>query len=393
VRKLGIAAAAAVLLIVSAWAGPAAATLSSKWQIGPVLTPPVSGEGATLYDIAAPTERDVWVVGTRYGEHPQGYAARWDGEQWHHAPLHGDSPYELDAVDAIDRDDVWAAGAQWPAGYSAGSVPLVLRFDGRGWSAVPAPSPPGASTVLRDIDMLSTQDGWAVGAQTGTDGVEQGVILRWQEGQWAAIQMPVPSPAETNLISVHARAADDVWAVGSQTTGDYRTVLILHFDGKGWRQMAAPDPGTGESMLIDVAAVTEKDVWAVGQSCRWTGSPRPGDERCLPVALRLVDGQWRDVQTSGRGTDLMAVVVLSPVEVLAVGYDRLATGHATEHAEHWDGQRFTAEIPAEPGDGQESDFPITALNAATMAPGTQQVWAVGWSQHPEYGMPHVVRRG
>jgi hypothetical protein len=194
------------------------------------------------------------------------------------------------------------------------------------------------------------------------------------------------------LIAVSARAADDAWAVGWHARGDYRSVLILRWNGLGWRQVTAPDPGTGESMLVDVAAVTEEDVWAVGQSCGWRGSPRPGDERCLPVALRLVDEQWRTVVTSGRGTDLMAVVPLSPTEILAVGYNRLASGYATEHAEYWDGQRFVADFDHLP-DGSGAEFPASALNAAAVVPGTGQVWAVGWSNDPEHGRPHVVRRG
>jgi hypothetical protein len=81
------------------------------------------------------------------------------------------------------------------------------------------------------------------------------VILRWNGSQWQAVSHPLSS----QLFDVHAVAADDVWAVGTNNVG----TVILHWDGTEWASVPAPDKQSG-GRLDGIDALGGEDLWAVG---------------------------------------------------------------------------------------------------------------------------------
>ena len=94
---------------------------------------------------------------------------------------------------------------------------------------------------------------------------ERGAILHWNGAAWSRVS----SDADTRLVTVHGRGPQDVWAVGGyyDDTADLWETLTLRWNGSSWRRVLSPSPGTYSNALSGVDAVGPNDVWAVGT---WT---------------------------------------------------------------------------------------------------------------------------
>jgi hypothetical protein len=86
---------------------------------------------------------------------------------------------------------------------------------------------------------------------------------------WTGVQPP--SPGQVNeLAGVAVVSACNIWAVGwftSDASGSAKDqTLIEHWDGSSWAVVPGPDLGSGPrgSQLTSVRAVSASDVWAVG---------------------------------------------------------------------------------------------------------------------------------
>jgi hypothetical protein len=385
-----LAAVAAVALLPTT---PAAAVLRTKWAAVPPVPRPAGSTGSWLQDVAARSVTDVWAVGgwSDGAKHP--LAAHWDGTGWSVAALPDGSTTvgqsSLAAVDSTAVNDVWAVGSGQTTGPQPVTTPLVLHYDGAAWAVVPVPST-GLGTMdsaLNDVDMLSAVDGWAVGYAATSSSPAQPLILRWQGGRWTpvAVSSPPNAPSAT-LTAVSARSTSDVWAVGSQARSDgTRTSLVLHWDGTTWQAVTVPVAAAGASeQLSGVAAMPSGEVWAVGRSCA-TLKIFPV---CRPLIMRLAGGVWGTVPGAAGGTELTAVLALSSTDVWAIGYTSPAPGAETDYAEHWDGQRFTADTAP---DGNSE--PASALIGAAATPDGGQLWAVGWLNDPKRGETHATNHG
>ena len=300
----------------------------------------------------------------------------------------------LNAVDAMSAQDVWAAGhVRRPAGSPTTTV-LLLHYDGTAWSVVPTgnSAPNSPASLLNDVDMVSSSDGWAVGSSQPAGAPAQALIMRRQAGKWLRVPTPPTVAPGSELTAVHAVSAQDAWAVGWQLLANgLRAPLVLHWDGTAWLSESAPEPATNRAItLIGVAAAAASEVWAVGADCPKGSDP----STCRPLALRRTGTVWHPVPTAGGGTALTDVIVLSPTDVWVVGYDGINPGDETEHVEHWDGHEFVSDDGTAPESAAAVlGEPASALSAAVATPDTQAIWAVGWSVDPANGVGHVVHRG
>jgi len=391
IRPIAVLAVAVPVTMLAALipALPAAARLGPSWATGPDYSPPLGTTGAEWRDVSASGPTDIWAVGVRRTPADNPLTARWDGKGWTAVPIPSSQQYNLTAVDAVAPGNVWAVGSS----VSATRTAAALHYNGS-WTAVALPTPPiGQSSELSDVDMTAT-DGWAVGYTATTAKPPRAFVLRWFDNGWVKVAVPDGDATSTELSAVFARAADDVWAVGSQVRLDGRRVgLILHWNGVDWKEQAAPVVGAAdeETFLASVSGSTSDDVWAVGRVCR-EGS---GLESCRPLALHLTGGAWTVVPTNGEESELTEVVAFSPANAWVIGYTGDSTLGETDYAAHWDGQVLTpdATAPANPNgpitfDGE----PASALSAATAIPGTGGIWAVGWTRDPVSGGSHVVHR-
>ena len=115
----------------------------------------------------------------------------------------------------------------------------ILHWNGAAWTEVEGPQ---QGESLASVDMVASDDGWAVG--------DLGTILHWDGVAWTMVR---EGGAAENLDSANTVAANDGWAVGDNLT-------ILHWDGATWTPVVPPTRG----FLYDVAMSGSDDGWAVG---------------------------------------------------------------------------------------------------------------------------------
>jgi hypothetical protein len=125
-----------------------------------------------LFGLAATGPNDVWAVGARiqnFGGPPEWSTLieHWDGSEWTAFYLPGEF---MSGVAAVAPDDVWAVG-------TSGAFPLILRYDGTGWSVVPAPPPAGLASRLADVLALGADNLWAVGQDFESDGDARTLVV------------------------------------------------------------------------------------------------------------------------------------------------------------------------------------------------------------------------
>ena len=122
----------------------------------------------------------------------------------------------------------------------------------------------GSGSTLADIAVVAPNDVWAVGSYAVPGPLWQTFILHWNGTSWSVIPSPNQAPGSNYLYGVTARAANDVWAVGSYTDASNTTqALILHWDGVSW-SISPTAVAPADSTLQDVAALAPNAVWAIG---------------------------------------------------------------------------------------------------------------------------------
>jgi hypothetical protein len=148
---------------------------------------------------------------------------------------------------ALSRNDAWAVGSS-VRDYD----PIIEHWDGTNWKVVPSVSfGGGTETDLSSISASSADDIWAVGQLT----IEP-LIEHWDGTRWTLKRIPQShwqywSDHRMNAIlyGVAAIATDDVWTTGFR---------LEHWDGQKWH---AGSSRTGGSAI---GASSPRDVWDVG---------------------------------------------------------------------------------------------------------------------------------
>lgn len=120
--------------------------------------------------------------------------------------------------------------------FIAGAGGTILRKDHE-WHILKSPT----SEMIRDMDFLTSDDGWFVG--------NHGTILHYQNGE---INL-VPTPTKETIWAVDMVTPDYGFAVGKHG-------LILFFNGKSWQQITSPT----QAMLHDLEMIDKEHGWAVG---------------------------------------------------------------------------------------------------------------------------------
>ncbi len=203
------------------------------WQI--MTSPNPSEYDNALSDIALIAPNDVWAVGHYLNSNyeAQTLTLHWDGAQWSHVP--SPSPTQrsyLIGVAAVASNDVWAVGFYQPP--SSSEQTLTLHWDGIEWSIIPSPNPQLGGNELYDVTALPTGDVWAVGKYPNSTGIVVTLIIHWNGAQWVIIPSPSPGDGISELRSISAISANDIWAVGTYTISTIYHSLMLHWDGTQW---------------------------------------------------------------------------------------------------------------------------------------------------------------
>jgi hypothetical protein len=212
-------------------------------------------------------------------------------------------------VATVSASDAWAVGGNGNG--------MIQRFNGTRFTTVASPTlldgSANAWASLNAVDVLSATAAYAVGGATGASG-SPAVALRWNGSQWSKL---AATGATGSFTGVKAFSANDVWAVGDDTSSAVRrTTLAMHFNGTSWTRLATPSPGTRNNNVTDVDGSAPNDVWAVGYSLNLPYGNRIRNS----MILHWNGSQWSQVTSPNNGsTFLYDVVALSATDAWAVG--------------------------------------------------------------------------
>lgn len=235
------------------------------------------------------------------------------------------------------------------------STPIPTAYPCGGWRLAPSPNGTTQTNFLQSVEVISTDDVWAVGWQDYPN--QAGLILHWDGSAWSVVPSPAPV---AYLYDVAAFGPNDVWAVGNFDAFPAHS-LILHWDGASWSQVASPFVGEGNNYLYGISGTSSNDVWAVGQSTR------------QPLTLHWDGVAWTEVATPELNEGaLQDVTAIASNDVWAVGREG-ENWPTVSLALHWDGTNWTRVAAPSPGARENQIASISAVSA-------DDIWAVGmWS--------------
>jgi hypothetical protein len=263
-------------------------------------------------------------------------ASQAASETWQPATLPAAaSDWSLQDV-AID-----GAGHAWTAGQQ-GSRALVAHDDASGWTRsyiARATLGSGGSKLSAITTTGGGSQVFAAGAILSSEGTDRSLIVHWTGDGWQRMGSR-NRPGATDLYGIAARAAGDVWAVGSSSDDGFQTTstLIEHWNGASWRIVRSPNPDQFQNELTHVSAGRDGSLFATGHTSTGT------------LLMRLLNGRWRTVATpavAGYGsTFLEGLAVRSAHNVWLAGYgQRSSDGASRPLVEHWNGSTWTV-LPA-----------------------------------------------
>lgn len=292
-----VATTVAVAVPVSASASvlaPVSAPMVPAWREVPG---PALPEASSLSSVAVVSGADAWAVGSRGtvgtdAERP--LVARWNGRGFTAVPAPGDT--QLRGVAAAGSTDVWAVGSS-----SDGHESSVLHWNGLAWSEVAhVAATPTKPLALGSVAALATDDVWAVGFRGTLDGEAHGHTQHWDGTRWTEVPIPEPAGAfVTVLSSVSGTSGDDVWAAGFGFGETGFIPWFARWDGTRWSLVEAPATIAGG--YTDVQAVAGGGFVAVGADAS------PADPAPVPVIATFDRGVWRQEALPALNGELDAV--------------------------------------------------------------------------------------
>ncbi len=268
----------------------------------------------------------------------------------------------LFGVVATSATDAWAVGSYQS---NKGQRSLIVHWNGKAWTKLPAPTLGGSGGLLTGVAATSASDAWVVGGYTPKSSTNRAAVEHWNGKAWKFVPSPQPGGLHgigTYLEKVVAISPTDAWAVGDYSrsaTGTQLHTLIEHWDGQAWKVVPSPNPGGSYNTLYGVAAVSANDVWVVGTS-----------SQSLHVDHGFIEhwnGQaWEIVASPNPGSTsaLQGVAAISPTDAWVVG-----GGSHEALIEHWDGQAWKLVPSQNPG----GSYRFSAVSATSVS----NAWAVG----------------
>jgi hypothetical protein len=217
----------------------------TAWKIIPSPNPAGLTEPNQLFGVTALASNNVWAVG-QYSTNAVTYLPlilNWNGSKW--KIVTNGCAGGLYGISALSSTDIWAVGYN-----------TSCHYDGSKWTAIPI-APSGGADILYSVSADSSTDVWAVGNSTFCP--NEGCYTIAYSAHWDGTKWLRYTVTGGSLNGVLARAANDVWAVGTLSIG----TLILHWDGTAWSTVPSPNPGIG-GFVNGIAVTGTSDFWAAG---------------------------------------------------------------------------------------------------------------------------------
>jgi hypothetical protein len=324
-----------------------------------------------LQAASASSSNDIWAVGQS--------TIHFDGRSWTAFPapkIRGDNTGYLAGVVDISPTLAWAAGTVNVGLANPGQV--IEQWNGTQWSVFPGPKF-GAEEQPSVFAMTSTSanDIWAIGSLLVEEEELFFLFEHWNGTAWTATAL---ESGDAFLMGASADATNDAWAVGfNGPENDDSGTLAFHWNGTHWSQVATPNVGAGANQLNSVLALAPNDVWAVGFS---TAVPPPQSAPTLTLIEHFDGAAWSIVPSPNVGPNsgyqsnrLFGLTANSPTDIWAFGSFFAADGSGNQHTLllHWNGKSWTT-VPSP--DPTEGGF-LSDLLFAGVVPSPGNVWIFG----------------
>ncbi|WP_150477239.1 hypothetical protein [Streptomyces alboniger] len=254
----------------------------------------VDGE---LIDGAAMAPDDIWALGSDRaatdGRLARGHLLHFDGQKWAREPMPVEGVPALSRMESLGSAGIWLSTVGGTA--SAPEDPRYALWDGTRWGPVKnAPAGP-----LTDVEVIAPDDVWVLRGD--------GKVTHWDGDRWTV----TPMPAE-KVAALAGSAPDDVWAVGSRTTGpgvggaggQVSQPAAMRFDGEKWQltktaTMRFPAPVPPEPYArfttVDVASRTHALVTGEHSFKGYDAEENP-DPRPSSFTLRWDGSRWTEAE-------------------------------------------------------------------------------------------------
>jgi hypothetical protein len=200
----------------------------------PIASTTPTGDGSA---ISADGPGDVWIVGT-YLDSANGrnetFSEHFNGTAWSVVPMppvsssNPNAFYHFNAIKANSPRDVWAVGDSGVTDVPSSQTTLIEHFNGTAWSIVPSPSP-GSIDVLSGVTTSNASNNvWAVGADVPAgQSVGQTLTLNWNGTAWNVVASPNTGSTDTVGAVATNPGAAIVWAVGESGPAGSFNPLVL----------------------------------------------------------------------------------------------------------------------------------------------------------------------
>lgn len=255
-----------------------------------------------LTGVAAGSTVDAWAVGMKWDKQratdiPQLF--HWDGKDWG-SRTGGAAGFSQPAQVAGSGNNVWVVGEKaYPA-----SGPAVLRWNGSSWAPVDLPAGLGAGTRLTAVKVLAPDNVWVAGSAAADDKApKKSLVLHWDGKSWT--QLPAPFGDTAGWVSTLLVRGNEVWAGGASAS---YTALAARWDGKAW-SVRTPAVTGQYSEVTELAAYGSSEVWAAGNGValqRWNGtawSTAQGPKPTLAKVGALASGPGGSLWLAGEAKD------------------------------------------------------------------------------------------
>jgi len=291
----------------------------TRWSI--VASPNLDPDTDSLNSVACTSATSCFAVGSNASGSSPGTIEHWNGTKWSIAthPMPFDNPNN-------NLADVTCAGATcFAVGQyqttTGTTVTLIEQPTASGWTVVPSPNPPGATTsALIGVSCPSTTLCIAVGASMGKT-----LIERWNGSTWSIVPSPNrPSSSSSGLSSVSCTGATNCMAVGSFNGGQ---TLIERWNGTAWTIVPSPNYAlqppfvARQDVLSSVSCASATSCFAVGSDYNVAGGSGLGT-KTFTLIERWNGSTWTIVPSPNPGAPvdlLLSVTCPSANSCFAVG--------------------------------------------------------------------------
>jgi hypothetical protein len=238
-----------------------------------------------------------------------------------HLPAHG----AFGALDMVSPDEGWAVGAVVgdPATPQYGSAyTLILHYTHCAWKSVGAIFP---GVGLSSVSMGSASDGWALGATT----TNKPFALHYTNGSWLPVS-PLPGASVLHggsYSSVRMLSADEGWIIFNRAkdSSGYGTTGLLHLAHNQWSEVETPFP-----VAEVVLPVAPDEAWVAG-------SASSSQEQL--VLYHYKAGMWMKV-TAPTGITIYDMRMVTPTNIWASGQTERGSSREAGAVLHYDGSQW-----------------------------------------------------